>query len=56
MKKDLVIIGYVMIFMGIIAGAILARMIPKELLYNFGFTVGFSVIAGFDFIREAKGK
>lgn len=56
MKKDFEIIGYVTIFMSVILGIVLARIIPKELLYNLGFSIGCFVIAGFNLVRDAKGK
>lgn len=56
MKKDFEIIGYVTIFLTVILGAILARTISEEFLYNLGFSIGCFVMAGFNLIREAKGK
>ena len=56
MKKDFEIIGYVTIFMGVILGIVLARIMPKELLYNLGFSIGCFVMAGFNLVREVTGK
>lgn len=56
MKKALIIIGYVTIFLVIILGVVLERIMPKEWLYNLGFTIGCFVMAGFDLIREVKRK
>lgn len=58
MKKIFEIISYVAIFLIIILGTILARTISKEFLnlYNLGFSIGCLVMAGFNLVREAKGK